>query len=126
MTKKIIVAKTLSPPVGPFSQGVRDGDFIFVSGQVAQDPRTGKVVEGGVDRQTEQVLHNLGEVLSAAGKSFSDVVRVGVYLTNMAEFSAMNAVYAKHFKEPYPARTTIAVAALPLGAAVEMDLVVKD
>jgi 2-iminobutanoate/2-iminopropanoate deaminase len=83
------------------------------------------VVEGGIVAETERVLQNLSAVLKAAGKSFDDVVRAGVFLTSMSDFVALNGVYAKHFRQPFPARTTIAVAALPLGACVEMDLVVK-
>jgi 2-iminobutanoate/2-iminopropanoate deaminase len=119
------VSQKLTPPVGPFSQAIRDGGFIFLSGQVDQDPITGKVVEGGVERQTEQIFANLIAVLAATDKSLDDAVRVGVYLTSMSDFAAMNGVYAKHFATPYPARTTIAVAGLPLGACVEIDLVVK-
>jgi 2-iminobutanoate/2-iminopropanoate deaminase len=114
----------LPPPVGPFSQAVRAGDFLFLSGQVGLDS-SGKLVGGGVEAQAEQIFANLGAVLDAAGKSFADVVRAGVFLTDMADFAALNAVYARHFVQPYPARTTVAVAALPLGAAVEIDLIVK-
>jgi 2-iminobutanoate/2-iminopropanoate deaminase len=95
------------------------------SGQVGQDPATGKVVEGGIVAETERVFRNLSAVLKAAGRSIDDVARVGVYLTNMSDFGAMNGSYAKHFSQPFPARTTIAVAALPLGTCVEIDLVVK-
>ena len=124
MDKVAIVDKALAPPVGPFSQGVCAGDYIFLSGQIGQDARTG-TIEGDIERQTEQALHNLREILAAGGKNFEDVVRVGVYLINMSDFAAMNSVYAKYFREPYPARTTIAVAGLPLGAAVEIDAIVS-
>jgi 2-iminobutanoate/2-iminopropanoate deaminase len=123
MSKTAIIPKTLAPPVGPFSQGIRINGLLFLSGQVGLDPATGKLVPGGIRAETEQVLRNLAAVLEAAGKSFSDVVRAGVFLTDMGDFSAMNAVYEKQFIQPYPARTTIAVAALPLGARVEIDLV---
>lgn len=126
MTKSAIVSPKLAPPVGPFSQAIRTGGFIYFSGQVAQDPATGKLVEGGIGAEAERLFKNLGAALEAAGKSFDDVVRAGVYLTNMGDFAAMNAVYAKHFSQPYPARTTIAVAGLPLGASVEIDLIVVD
>lgn len=125
MSKTAITSPELAPPVGPFSQAVKTDGFLFFSGQVAQDPATGKVVEGGIVPQTERVFQNLSAVLKAAGKSFDDVVRAGVYLTNMADFAAMNGIYAKYFSQPFPARTTIGVAALPLGACVEIDLVVK-
>ena len=126
MTKQAVVSDKLAPPAGPFSAAVRSNGSIHVSGQIGQDPATGKLVEGGVTEQTERIFANLVLVLGAAGKSFADVVRAGVYLTDITSFAAMNAVYAKHFDQPYPARTTIGVAALPLGALVEIDLVVQD
>jgi 2-iminobutanoate/2-iminopropanoate deaminase len=125
MTKTAITSPTLAPPVGPFSQAIRADGFLYLSGQIGVDPTTGKLAEGGVAAQTERVLRNLQAVLEAAGKGFDDVVRAGVFLTNMGDFAAMNQVYAKQFTQPYPARTTIAVVALPLGASVEIDLVVK-
>ena len=124
MKKKTITTDRIAKAVGPFSAAIRYGDFTFLSGQVAQDPATGKLIDGDVEAQAEQIFANIGAVLQAAGKSFDDVVRVGVYLTDMADFAVMNAVYAKYVDEPYPARTAIAVAALPLGAKVEIDLVV--
>jgi 2-iminobutanoate/2-iminopropanoate deaminase len=123
MTKTAIVSPKLAPPAGPFSQGIRTDGLIFFSGQVAQDPATGKLVEGGVAAEAERLFLNLAAVLEAAGKSFDDVVRVGVFLTSMSDFATFNGIYAKHFAQPYPARTTIAVAALPLGACVEIDLI---
>ena len=126
MTKTAITSNELAPPVGPFSQAVKTDGFLFFSGQVGQDPATGKVVEGGILPETERVFQNLAAVLKAAGRSFEDVVRAGVYLTTRTDFVAMNGIYAKDFSQPFPARTTIAVAALPLGACVEIDLVVSD
>jgi len=125
MSKTTFTSPELAPPVGPFSQAVEVGGFIYLSGQVGQDPTTGKLVAGGIEAETERVLQNLSAVLKAAGKSFDDVVRVGVFLTRMGDFAALNGVYAKHFRQPFPARTTIAAGALPLGACVEMDLVAK-
>ena len=125
MSKTAISSPELAPPVGPFSQAIQVDGFLYFSGQVAQDPATGKVVEGGIVAETERVLQNLSAVLKAAGKSFDDVVRVGVFLTSMSDYVAMNGMYAKHFRQPFPARTTIGVAALPLGACVEIDLVVR-
>jgi 2-iminobutanoate/2-iminopropanoate deaminase len=124
MTKSAIVSPKLAPPVGPFSQAIRSGGYIFFSGQVGQDPTTGKLVEGGVVAEAERLFLNLAAVLEAAGKSSDDVVRVGVFLTSMSDFATVNSIYAKHFSQPYPARTTIAAAALPLGASVEIDLIV--
>lgn len=125
MSKTAITSPALAPPVGPFSQAVDAGGFIYFSGQVAQDPATGKLVTGGVAAETDRIFQNLSELLKAAGKSFDDVVRVGVFLTNIGDFITMNGIYARHFRQPFPARTTIGVASLPLGACVEIDLVVK-
>ena len=125
MSKTAITSPSLAPPAGPFSQAIEVGGFLYVSGQVGQDPATGKVVEGGIVAETERIFQNLSAVLEAAGKSFDDVVRAGVYLTNMSDYLAFNGIYARHFSPPFPARTAIGVAVLPLGACVEIDLVVK-
>jgi 2-iminobutanoate/2-iminopropanoate deaminase len=125
MPRDAITSDTLPPSPGPFSAGVRAGELIYLSGQIGTNPDTDALVGGGVAEQTEQALHNLAAVLEAAGRTLDDVVRVGVYLTDMKNFTAMNEVYARHFSAPYPARTTIGVAALPLGAAVEIDLVAR-
>jgi len=125
MSKTTITSPELAPPVGPFSQAVEAGGFIWFSGQVGQDRTTGKLVPGGIEAETECVFRNLSALLKAAGKSFDDVVRAGVYLTSIGDYVALNGIYARHFSQPFPARTVIGVAALPLGACVEMDLVVK-
>ena len=125
MSKIAITSPELTPPVGPFSQAVKIDGFLFFSGQVGQDPATGKVVEGGIEAETERAFLNLSAVLKAAGKSFDHVASARVFLTNMSDYVAMNAIYAKYFSPPFPARTTIGVAALPLGARVEIDLVVR-
>jgi 2-iminobutanoate/2-iminopropanoate deaminase len=125
MNKKAITSPELTPPVGPFSQAIEVGGFLYFSGQVAQDPATGKLVEGGIVAETERVLQNLSAVLKAAGKGFDHVACARVFLTNMTDFGAMNSIYAKYFSQPFPARTTIGAASLPLGACVEIDLVVK-
>jgi 2-iminobutanoate/2-iminopropanoate deaminase len=125
MSKTAVTSPELTPPVGPFSQAIEVGGFIYLSGQVGQDPTTGKLVAGGIAAETERVFRNLAAVLRAAGKGFDDVVRAGVYLTSMSDYVAMNGIYARHFSQPFPARTAIAVAALPLGACVEIDLVVR-
>jgi 2-iminobutanoate/2-iminopropanoate deaminase len=98
---------------------------VYLSGQVGQDPATGQLVTGDVAEQTEQILRNARAVLEAAGKTLTDVVRVGVFLTDIGDFAAMNAVYGRYFTPPYPARTTVAVVALPLAARVEMDFVAR-
>lgn len=125
MKKEAIFSNKLPKSAGPFSPAIRTEEFVFISGQVGQDPATGALVSGGIERQAEQAFVNLSHVLSASGKTFNDIVRVGVYLTDMKKFATMNAIYAKYFTEPYPARTTIAVAALPLGAEFEIDAVAR-
>jgi 2-iminobutanoate/2-iminopropanoate deaminase len=112
--------------VGPYSHAVLAGKFVYLSGQTPIDPKTGKLVEGDVSAQTEQCFKNLFAVLAAGGLTSEDVVKVNVYLTNMGDFAAMNAVYAQQFSSPYPARTTIGVAALPLGAKIEIELVARQ
>jgi reactive intermediate/imine deaminase len=109
----------------PFTAAVPHGEFMFVSGQVGVDPATGALASGGVAAQFEQAVTNLETVLAASGRRLADVLRVGVYLTNMDDYAAMNDAYRKAFAEPYPARTAIGVAALPLGAAVEIDAIVS-
>lgn len=125
MPRKGYKCEGIAVPVGPFSPMVGAGGFLFISGQVAQDPGTGRLVTGDVEAQTEQIFKNLEQLLRAAGKGLPDVVRTNVFLANMQDYPAMNAVYGRFFEAPYPARTTIGVAALPLGAAVEMDFVVR-
>lgn len=121
--------KSISAPgaaaIGPYSHGVESGELIFLSGQTPLDPATGKLLEGGIEAQTEQSFKNLFAVLEAAGLTPDAVVKVNVYLTDMADFSAMNTVYARQFNPPYPARTTIGVASLPLGARVEIELIAR-
>jgi 2-iminobutanoate/2-iminopropanoate deaminase len=126
MSKKQITSDKIAKPAGPFSPAISGSGVLFLSGQIGQDPATGKVVEGGVEAETRQIFANLRNVLEAAGKSFADVARVGVYLTDMADFGKVNVIYGENFPQPYPARTCIAVAALPLGAKVELDLMALD
>jgi len=109
--------------IGPYSQAIKAGGFVFCSGQVALDPQTGQFVAGGVAEQTEQVLKNLSAVLEAAGSSLDQVVKTTVFLADMKEFSAMNEVYARFFSEPPPARATVAAAGLPRDARVEIEAV---
>lgn len=125
MPRDTVACQEIAPPVGPFSPAVRSGEFVFLSGHVGQDPLTSKLVAGGTTAQTEQIFRNLGAVLRASGKTFADVAQVRVYLTDMADYPAVNAIYGRHFEAPYPARTAIGVAALPLGASVEIDLVAR-
>lgn len=111
--------------IGPYSQAVRAGNTLYLSGQTPLDPATGKLVEGDIAAQARRVFENLAAVCAAAGTSFDDIARVGIYLTDLADFAAVNAVMAEYFQAPYPARSTIGVAALPLGAAVEIDAIVS-
>ncbi|MEZ5830850.1 MAG: Rid family detoxifying hydrolase [Dongiaceae bacterium] len=125
MRREIVTTDRIAPSVGPFSAAVRAGDLLFLSGQVALDPATGKLVAGDVGAQTDQIFANVSAVLEAAGKSFDEVIKTTVYLADMKDFGAMNSVYARHFQTPYPARTTIQAAGLPLGAAVEIEVVAR-
>ena len=125
MAREIVTTDRIAAPVGPFSPAVRAGDLLYLSGQVAQDPVTGRLIDGDVTRQTEQIFQNLTALLNAAGRSLADVVRVGVFLADMRDFQAMNAVYARQFEAPYPARTTIGAASLPLGARIEIELIAR-
>jgi 2-iminobutanoate/2-iminopropanoate deaminase len=112
-------AKTL----GPYSPGIAVGDLVFVSGQIGLDAATGKLVEGGVAAQAKQSLENMKAVLAAAGLTFAHVVKTTIFLTDMADFAAVNDAYKGYVSEPYPARSTIAVAALPAGAKVEIEMI---
>ena len=125
MPKAVVTTNKIAPPVGPFSPGVMSDGSVYLSGQVAQDPVSGRLIDGNAAQQADQILPNAEAVLQAAGKRFADVLRVGVFLTDMDDFQAMNAVYGKYFEAPYPARTTVGVLALPLGAKVEMDFVAR-
>ena len=109
--------------IGPYSQAIRAGDFLFVSGQIPLDPATGALVEGDVAAQTHRVLRNLGAILQEAGASFQHVVKTTVYLADMSEFGAMNEVYGTYFPAPAPARATIQAARLPRDVRVEIDLI---
>jgi 2-iminobutanoate/2-iminopropanoate deaminase len=125
MTRTIVTTSNIAAPVGPFSAAVVGGPFLFLSGQVAQDPDTGKLIVGGVGAQTERIFQNVASLLAAANKDLSNVVKVTVFLTGIADFPEINEVYGRYFEKPFPARTTVAVTALPLGANVELDIVAQ-
>jgi len=108
--------------IGPYSLAIEAGDFLFVSGQIPLDAATGKLVEGDVSAQTRQSLENLKAILDAAGLTFADVVKTTIFLASMTDFAAVNEVYKTYVSEPYPARSTIAVAGLPMGAKVEIEM----
>ena len=124
MTRKAITAEGAAV-VGPYSQAVRAGKLVYLSGQTPVDPATGTILDGDVKAQTAQCFQNLFAVLKAGGLTPDQVVKVNVFLTDMNDFAAMNEVYAAHFGLPYPARTTIGVASLPLGARIEIELIAR-
>jgi len=111
--------------IGPYSQGIVAGGFLFSAGQIALDPLTGKIVEGGIVEQTTRVLQNLREVLAKAGATWTDVVRTTVYLIDLAEFPTVNEIYGKQLGSARPARSTVQVAALPRGGLIEIDLIAQ-
>ena len=123
MEKRIITTDKAPKPIGPYSVGVEAGSFIFTAGQIAIDPATGDIVEGGVAAETRQVLTNIQSILAAAGSSLDHVVKTTVFLRDMNDFTAMNAVYAEFFTKMPPARSTIAVAGLPKNVAVEIETI---
>lgn len=123
MKREIIRTDNAPAAIGPYSQGIKTGSLIFTAGQIALDPASGKLVEGGIEAQTRQVLTNLKHILEAAGASLETVVKTTVFLADMGEFAALNNVYAEFFGEAMPARSTVQVAALPLGARVEIEAV---
>ncbi len=122
--RKPVTSETATA-VGPYSHAIDTDPFVFCSGQTPLDPATGKLAEGGIPAQTGQCFDNLFAVLAAAGLGQEHVVKVNVFLTDMDDFSAMNEVYATRFEEPFPSRTTIGVASLPLGANIEIELIAR-
>jgi len=122
-SKKIIKPARAAPAVGPYNHGVRVGDLLFCAGQIPLDPATGNLVSGGIQAQTERVLENVKAILEDQKLTFSNVVKSTVFLTNLADFTEMNEVYARYFTADFPARSTIQVAALPKGASVEIEVI---
>src|SRR5688572_19597673 len=122
-SRRIFHSERAPKAIGPYSQAVQVGGTVYLSGQTPLHPDTGQLVDGDISAQARQVFENLKAVLEAAGLGFGQVARVGIYLTDLGNFAAVNEVMKTYFSEPYPARSTIGVAALPLGAAVEIDLV---
>ena len=121
--KKTIATSEAPAAVGPYSQAVAVGNFLFAAGQIPLDPATGALIEGDVTAQTDRVLQNVSAVLKANGMTFANVVKSTVFLTELATFGQMNEVYSRYFSAPYPARSTIQVAGLPKGAQVEIEIV---
>ena len=123
MSSSVIATTEAPAAIGPYSQAVRAGNTVYFSSQIPLDPATGALVEGDITVQTRRVFDNLVAVAKAAGGSLSQIVRVGIYVTDLANFAAVNAVMAEYFQQPYPARSTIEVSALPKAAQVEVDAV---
>lgn len=120
---KVITSKDAPAAIGPYSQAVDTGSLVFCAGQIPLDPATGDIVGTTAAEQAEQVIKNIIGVLSGAGLGLSNVAKASIFLADMADFAAVNEVYAKHFKEPFPARSTFQVAALPKGARVEIEVI---
>jgi 2-iminobutanoate/2-iminopropanoate deaminase len=120
--KRVIATSEAPAAVGPYSQAIAIGDLLFCAGQIPLDPATGELVGADVTTQTERVCQNIAGVLKANGFTFGNVVKTTVFLTDLANFAAMNAVYSKYFTEPFPARSTIQVAGLPRGSQVEIEV----
>lgn len=122
-SREIISTENAPKAIGPYSQGVRAGDFVFVSGQIPIDPATGNIIEGGIRAQTRRVLENLSAVLEAAGSSLDNIVKTTVYLASMGDYAAVNEVYGEFFQGTKPARATVEVSRLPKDVDVEIDAI---
>ena len=123
MQRQIIETPNAPKAIGPYSQAVRAGKTVYLSGQIALDPTSGQLVEGGIDAQVHRVFRNLAAVADAAGMSLDQAVRMTVYLTDLAHFARVNEIMAQYVREPYPARAAVGVASLPRGALVEIDAI---
>lgn len=123
--RRVVTSESAPAPVAAYSQAIASGDLLFCSGQIAIDPQSGQMVQGGIEAETEQVLKNLQAVLAAAGASLADVVKTTVYLADFSEFGAMNAIYVRAFASEPPARATVGVAALPRGAKIELEAIAR-
>lgn len=123
MPRKAVATERAPQAIGPYSQAIEQGGFVFLSGQIGLDPASGTLVAGGTTAETEQVLMNLTAVLAAAGLGFLHVVRTTIYLVDLADFTIVNEIYGRYVREPFPARATVGVATLPRGARVEIDAI---
>jgi reactive intermediate/imine deaminase len=123
MSKEIIATGAAPKAIGPYSQAVRVGNTVFVSGQIPLDPASGEMVTGGIEAQARRVFENLKAVVAAAGYGLEEVVKVTIFLTDLATFATVNQVMSEYFREPYPARATVGVSALPRGAALEVECI---
>ncbi|MDA9143067.1 RidA family protein [Gammaproteobacteria bacterium] len=125
MSKKIIYTENAPKAIGPYSQGVLAGGFLFISGQVPINPKNGDVLKDSIEIQTNQVINNIENICKEADCNLSDIVKITIYLTDLGDFAEVNQVMVDRFEEPYPARATIEISALPLGVNVEIDAVVN-
>lgn len=123
MNKQVIKTTNAPDAVGPYSQGIRTGNLLFLSGQIGIDPAAKKVVEGGVEAQEKQIFKNIKALLEEAGAGMQNVVKVTVFLKDMADFKKVNEIYAQHFEPPYPARSAVAVKELPLSVDIEIEVI---
>jgi 2-iminobutanoate/2-iminopropanoate deaminase len=123
MEKKIIKTDAAPAPIGPYNQAVQVGNMLFVSGQIALDPKDGTLFQGAVEQETEIVMNNLKGILNEAGMDFSNVVKTSIFLMDMGQFAKVNEVYARYFSDNYPARETVQVAGLPRGVQVEISVI---
>ncbi len=123
--KKVYETKNAPAPIGPYSQAVEAGGFLFCSGQIPLDPATGQILAGNVGEQAELAMKNIGAVLTAAGLDYASIVKTTIFLTSMGDFPAVNEVYGKYFKSDAPARSTVAVAGLPRGVNVEIEVTAR-
>ena len=125
MTKSVVETTNAPAAIGPYSQAVRAGSLLFVSGQIPLDPKSGQLVAGGIEAETRQVLENLRAILQAAGSSFDHVVKTTIFLQDMQQFQKVNEIYGSYFKAPFPARATVEVARLPRNVQVEIDCIAQ-
>ena len=125
MTKEIISTENAPQAIGPYSQAVKAGNLMFISGQIPLNPSTGDLISGSIEDEANQVLSNLKNICEAAGHSLEDVVKITIFLTDLSNFAIVNEVMKQHFEEPYPARATVEVSGLPLGVNVEIEAIVS-
>ena len=125
MPKEIITTDNAPQAIGPYSQAVKTGNLIFISGQIPLDPKTGDIVDGSIEDQANQVLDNIKSICEAAGHGLEDIVKITIFLTDLGNFATVNEVMKNYFKEPYPARATVEISGLPLGVSVEIEAIVS-
>lgn len=125
MPKEIISTDNAPQAIGPYSQAVKTGNLIFISGQIPLDPKTGDIVDGSIEDQANQVLDNIKSICEAAGHGLEDIVKITIFLTDLGNFATVNEVMKNYFKEPYPARATVEISGLPLGVSVEIEAIVS-